>query len=118
MLRNFLVRGNEWCKAVGLGIGDNESVERVAGPLLVERRIGNFYKGKAANPDAEFRFDFPLNVARRQLPGGYPQSQANAGSEKADSRDSDSHAASCPAAIAAVKKRSTSPSTSGPLRAW
>lgn len=67
MLRDFFVGGDQRGKTVGLGIGDDQAIEGVASPLLVERRVCNFYERKIAKPDAEFRLNFPLHVARLQF---------------------------------------------------
>src|SRR5580698_3074947 len=66
VLADGFIGGDEWSKAVGLGVGDDHAVEGIARPLLVERGAGDSRKGKVAKADAKFVFDFVLNVARWQ----------------------------------------------------
>ena len=63
MRRYRFVGGDEPGEAVGFGVGYDETVERIAGPLFVEGGARDLREREIAEADAEFVLHLVLNVA-------------------------------------------------------
>src|ERR1039458_1896683 len=64
VLAHEFVGGDKPGEAVGFGVGDDEAVEGIAGPLLVESGAGDGRKGKIAEAEVGFVADL-----LQQIPG-------------------------------------------------
>ena len=68
VLADGFVSGDKPGEAVGFGVGDDETVEGIAGPLLVESGADDLRKGKFAEAKVGFVADL-----LQQVPCGKPR---------------------------------------------
>ncbi len=66
MRRNHFIGRDQRRKPVHPRLGHNHAVERIAGPLLIERRPRHVRESTVANPQTDLTLELAQNILRRQ----------------------------------------------------